>query len=277
MGALNALQRGSSAEPALQNITCLFSAACIDLTLPQPRFQLAADSDVEDLPSPAVLARSAVDSSTPRLCRVIGRLAFKADIHFSLDLFASCSNAWGPQYFSETSNVAAEGLDAFAQPSCSSFRCPVCARARPKYVLLYPPFPLIRAALLRAQADQAHDILVVPYTATSPWWHTVLLASSTRVGPIQRALRLPCSNLFVSTRSNPADHFLAVLHFDFWQGPSPRPRPCLHTLLPRARQAGSRTPACDPPDCLAIRQALAMLLDAPLTRNHSRAGAAYRP
>jgi hypothetical protein len=37
-----------------------------------------------------------------------------------------------------------------------------------------------------------------------------MLASHTRVGPIQRAIRLPCSPLFVSAQSNPAGHFLAV-------------------------------------------------------------------
>ena len=71
---------------------------------------------MEGLPSPAVLARLAVDSATPRLHQVIDHLAYKAGIRISLDLFASTSNAWGPWYFSETREVDAEGLDAFAQP-----------------------------------------------------------------------------------------------------------------------------------------------------------------
>ena len=86
-----------------------------------------------------------------------------------------------------------------------------------------------------------------------------MLASHTRVGPIQRAIRLPCSPLFVFAQSNPAGYFLAVLHFDFWQGPSPRPRACIHSHL--LRPAGYRAPPGDLPDRLAMLQALALLFD----------------
>ena len=100
---------------------------------------------------------------------------------------------------------------------------------------------------------------MVPYAASFSWWHTAILASRTRVGPIQRAIQLPCSALFVSAQSNPAGHHLAVLHFDFWQGPSQRPRACLHSHM--LRPAGSRVPTCDPPDHLALLQALALLVE----------------
>ena len=259
MAALRALDRGCSADPALQDITCLFTTACAQLRLTQPRFLLAADPTLEVPPLLAALDHLAADSATPRLRRVITRLARRAGLRISLDVFASASNAWGPRYFSETREAGSEGIDAFAQSSWSSSTCPLCACSRPEFVLLYPPFPLIWQALARAQADQAHGILVVPYAASSPWWHSAMLASRTRVGPIQLAIRLPCSPLFVSAQSNPAGHFLAVLHFDFWQGSSPRPRACPHTHL--LRPAGFRTPPSDLPDRLAMRQALALLFN----------------
>ena len=259
MVALSALQRGTSADPGLQDLVCLFTAACVSWAIPRPQFLLADDTSIDDLPSPAALARLTTDSATPRLRLVIARLAYRAQQRISLDLFASHTNTWGARYFSETREADAEGLDAFAQSSWSMSFCPHCNKARPDFVLLYPPFPLIKAALQRAQADQAHGILVVPYAASSPWWHSAMLASRTRVGPIQRAIRLPCSDSFVSNRSNPDGHFLAVLHFDFWQGPTPRLRPCPHALL--RRPLGVRTPPCDPPDRLALRQALALHFD----------------
>lgn len=255
--ALRALERGSSTDPALQDIVCLFTAACVDLRLSQPLFLLAPVTAHEELPTQAVLARLAADSATPRLRRIIHRLASKAGLRITLDLFASAGNAWGPRYFSEIREVGAEGQDAFTQSSWASSVCPECQSARPEFVLLYPPFPLIREALARARADQAHGILVVPYAASSPWWHSAMTASLTRVGPIQRAIRIPCSPLFVANQTNPAGHSLAVLHFDFWQDPTPRPRPCLHAHAPRP--AGHRLPTCDPPDLLALRQALALL------------------
>ena len=259
MVALSALQRGTSADPGLQDLVCLFTAACVSWAIPRPQFLLADDTSIDDLPSPAALARLTTDSATPRLRLVIARLAYRAQQRISLDLFASHTNTWGARYFSETREADAEGLDAFAQSSWSMSFCPHCNKARPDFVLLYPPFPLIKAALQRAQADQAHGILVVPYAASSPWWHSAMLASRTRVGPIQRAIRLPCSDSFVSNRSNPDGHFLAVLHFDFWQGPTPRLRPCPHAHL--RRPLGVRTPPCDPPDRLALRQALALHFD----------------
>jgi hypothetical protein len=257
--ALRALDRGCSTDPALQDITCLFAAACVQLHLPQPRFLLSADPNAEVLLLPAAPEHLAVDSATPRLRRIIARLAYRAGLRISLDVFASASNAWGPRYFSETREAGSEGTDAFAQSSWSSSICPLCACLRPEFILLYPPFPLIRQALARAQTDQAHGILVVPYASSSPWWHSAMLASHTRVGPIQRAIRLPCSPLFVFAQSNPAGYFLAVLHFDFWQGPSPRPRACIHSHL--LRPAGFRAPPSDLPDRLAMLQALALLFD----------------
>ena len=208
--ALRALDRGCSTDPALQDIACLFTAACVDLRLAQPQFLLAPVTAHAELPTQAVLARLAADSATPRLRRIIHLLAIKAGLRITLDLFASAGNAWGPRYFSEIREAGAEGQDAFTQSSWASSVCPECQSARPEFVLLYPPFPLIREALARARADQAHGILVVPYAASSPWWHSALSASLTRVGNIQRATRIPCSPLFVANQTNPAGHFLAV-------------------------------------------------------------------
>ena len=229
--AISAFQRGAGDDPVLQDIVMLFTSACLDLRLPPPLFlgtasgpTAVADSD---------LARIRVDSASPRLRARIRDLARRAGLQITMDLFASRENAFCARYCSELSDPLAEARDAFTQPSWAASLCPICARSRPEFVLLYPPFALIAQAVLRARLDKAHGIMVVPFATTAPWWPTLMHASCSRTGPFRPAVRLPCSPELVLHQSNPLGHSIALLHFDFWSGPDPRPRPCLHGHVPR--------------------------------------------
>jgi hypothetical protein len=84
----------------------------------------------------------------------------------------------------------------------------------------------------------------VPYAATAPWWPTILRAS--RTDARRHPLRIPCSPTYVDNQSNPAGYYLTALHFDFWQGQSPRPRSCPHGhLSPRPAGPGPNPDLAD--------------------------------
>jgi hypothetical protein len=238
--AIHALQHGCSSDPILQDIAMLFQVACMDLRVLPPMFLLAS-------PAPASAPRhypctgaSLADSVTPLLHRIIRTLASRSRNRISIDLFATAENTFCPRYFSEFYEQGAEGQDALSQPSWASSICPTCALRRPEFVLLFPPFPLIR----HAQCDRAHGILVVPFATTADWWHTVVSASVPRshTNRLKPALRIACDPRHVSLQSNPPGYYLAVIHFDFWQGPSPRPRPCIHSNIPRPPQLNQLDP-----------------------------------
>ena len=248
-----ALQRGVSSDPVLQDIVLLFTAACLDWHIGPPAFLLVqgpADPALATLPISTL-----TDTSTPQLRLLIRSLARSASQRISLDLFASSLNAFCPRFCSEFGEPAAELQDAFCQPSWASSLCPCCGVTRPEFVLLYPPFHLIAPAIRRAQADQAHGILVVPFATTASWWYTVSQASRTRLDRRTRALRLPCTPEYVLNQSNPLGHKIAVLHFDFWQGAEPRPRACLHGDFHRPHP----TARSDSTDRLLITTLLASL------------------
>ena len=229
--AISAFQRGAGDAPVLQDIVMLSTSACLDLRLPPPLFlgtasgpTAAADSD---------LARTRIDSASPRLRVRIRDLARRAGLQITMDLFASRENAFCARYCSELADPQAEARDAFTQPSWAASLCPICARSRPEFVLLYPPFALIAQAVLRAQLDKAHGIMVVPFATTAPWWSSLMHASRSRTSNFHHAIKLPCSPGLVLHQSNSPGHSIALLHFDFWSGPDPRPRPCLHGHVPR--------------------------------------------
>ena len=229
--AISAFQRGSGDDPVLQDIVMLFTSACLDLRLSPPLFlgtlsgrTATADPDT---------AHTRIDSASPRLRARIRDLAHRAGLQITMDLFASRENAFCARYCSELPDPQAEARDAFTQPSWACSRCPICARLRPEFVLLYPPFNLIGQAVRRAQVDRAHGVMVVPFATTASWWQTLMHASRSRTGTFRPAFRLPCSPDWVLHQSNPPGHSIALLHFDFWSSSDPRPRPCLHGHVPR--------------------------------------------
>ena len=153
------------------------------------------------------------------------------------------------RFYSKAPEAAAAGTDAFDKDSWADSDCPWCHRRQPEFVLLYPPHDLARAAVMRAHQDQAQGIAILPCAHTAPWWHTVMAASRSPVRPLQPFHRLRCSDKNVEHRTSPPGFFLAVFHFDFWQGDSPRPRCCAHG--PLSRPADPDSVLNDALDCAA--------------------------
>ena len=231
--AARALARGSSQDPALQDMALLLQSACMDQQLRPPLFLPSPLLTPPDPLSTAATRVALADSATPRLRTFIKSLAILAGAQLTIDLFASTTNAQCPRFYSMAPEAAAAGTDAFAKDSWADSTCPWCQRRRPDFVLLYPPHGLARTAIMRAHQDQAQGIAILPCAHTAPWWHTAMAASCSPVRSFQPFHRLRCSDKNVNHRTNPPGFFLAVFHFDFWREDSPRPRLCSHGPLPR--------------------------------------------
>jgi hypothetical protein len=104
-----------------------------------------------------------------------------------------------------------------------------------------------------AQLDQAHGTAIPPCTHTAPRWQTAMAASWSAVRLLQPVYRISCSHSNLTHRSSPGGHHLAVFHFDFWQGDSPRPRACQHGHLLRLLDPAAVS--ADTADCQAVHAA----------------------
>jgi hypothetical protein len=250
---VSALRHGSSNDPSLHDISMLFSTACMDLHLPRPLLLTAPARDFPQPLSPAANRVALVDSATPRLLVLVNDLGLQAGARITIDLFATSENAQCERFFSATPEALASGTDALQQDSWSSSPCPWCNRRRPDFVLLFPPVHLIRQAVRRAQLDRAHGIAILPCSHTAPWWQTAMAASRSSVRHFQPFHRISCSHTNLAHRSSPGGHHLAVFHFDFWRGDSPRPRACHHGHLRRPPDPAAVS--ADTADCQAIHDA----------------------
>jgi hypothetical protein len=250
--ALGALCKGAPHCPALQDIAMLFLSACVHLHLRQPLFLSSPHGQSLRPTPPNASTLALLDSATPTLRKLVRLLALRVGHKITLDLFATRCNTITPRFYSAWTEPEAEAQDAMSQTDWGQSLCPLCQKLRPDFVFLYPPFGLVPAALRKAQYDQAQGILVVPYATTAPWWPTILRISRTdhRLHPT----RIPCSPTYVDNQSNPAGHYITILHFDFWQGTSPRSRSCPHGHL--ARGSASSCPGPDQPDLDLITAAL---------------------
>jgi hypothetical protein len=255
--AAQALRLGTSPDEALQDISMLFTTSCMELRIPRPL--------ILESPAPRPLAPlsesdqliASTDSANERLRRLVCDLARVAGHRLTIDLFASASNSQCPRFYSHHPEPASAGVDALAQDSWASSHCPWCQAHRPDVCLLFPPFQLLRAALCKARAEQAHGIAIVPCAHTAPWWPTLQAASRSKPRSFECYFRVPSHNSLDACTSAPGFHH-AVLHFDFWTGRAPRPRPCAHGHLPRtshpaaaASDAADHTNICRSLDRLA--------------------------
>jgi hypothetical protein len=251
--ATRALLRGSSSDPVLQDISMLFTTACFELNIPRP-WLLEAPSSRSSPPDHAADPHTAsMDSANSRLRRLVHDTARQAGLHLTIDLFATASNTQCPRFYSTSPEPASAGVNALDQDSWAHSLCPWCQAIRPECCLLFPPFPLLRASLLKARADQAHGIAIVPCAHTAAWWPIILDASRTKPGSRDPYLRLVSRHNLHHCTSTPGSHH-ALLHFDFWAGASPRPRACPHGHLPRGAHVASA--AADAADSNQIRLTL---------------------
>ena len=233
---ISSMQRGSSSDPVLQDISMLFQAACLDLRTQRPAFLKSPESIIPAPLPDSERQLALMDSSTPTLKQLVRDLARHARHTISLDLFASSANRICERYFSATAEPDSEGVDALRHPGWAWSHCHTCQRLRPEFVFLYPPFALVRKAIGRAFQDQAQGIAVLPYAPSAPWWHTIISAALPVGRADSPAIKLRCGPTCVQNQSNAnSGHFIAVIRFDFWQGNAPRPAPCIHTHKPRPR------------------------------------------
>ena len=229
--ALLALSKGDPRNPSLQDISMLFLSACLQLRIRQPLVLTTPLGQFLRPTPPNAGILAILDSATPKLRTLAHSLASGAGHRFTIDLFATHSNTLTPRFYSAWAEPRAEAQDALSQLDWSQSFCPTCQKNRADFVFLYPPFELVPLALRKAQVDQAHGILVVPFASTAPWWPTILNACNRTRRHRTRPVRIPCSPEYVENQSNPAGYYITALHFDFWQDPTPRPRACPHGHL----------------------------------------------
>ena len=230
-----ALQQGSTSDPSLQDIAMLFQTACLELRARRPAFLAYTSGTGPPSGSSAQrLGLPGLDSSTPALQRILHSAAGLTGHRISIDLFASSTDRVCDRFFSEDTELDSEGCNALIQPNWTQSFCPTCQRTRPEFVLLYPPFNLVKAAVKRAQQEQAQGLAVVPYAPNAPWWHTLINAGRPVWARSARLRKLHCCPTYVQNQSNaPTGHFIAIFSFDFWAGELPRPASCIHMHLHR--------------------------------------------
>jgi hypothetical protein len=239
--ALLALARGAPHCPALQDISMLFQTACILLQIAQPSL-LVTPSGLHARPAPSNAAMiAALDTSSDILRARAHDLAHSVGCSFTLDLFATDGNSITPRFYSQWPETASEAVDALAQPDWGQSYCIQCQSYRPEFVFLYPPFGLVKAALRKARQDHAHGVMVVPYAPSAHWWPAILPPPSRSNPKRKLPPRLACCAKNVRNQSNPDGHYITILHFDFWQGISPRPRACAHAHAHRGPHLGRST------------------------------------
>jgi hypothetical protein len=211
----------------------------MDLRLARPLLLLAGPADYGQPASEfsLELRAASADSATALLRDRVDHLAAQAGYSLTLDLFASSSNTQCACFYSAFPEPAASGVDALLQPSWAASPCQWCMAHRPDFVPLFPPVPLVRAAVNKARQDQAHGISILPCHHSAPWWRTIIGASRTRVSLGQQFYRIRASAANVSHCGWSSSARLALFHFDFWLRFLARPRTQAATLRARSPRA----------------------------------------
>ena len=243
--AARALTRGSSRDPALQEIVLLLQAARLHLRAHHILFLPIPPPSTGASLTGAQQRAASRDSAAPRLISLYRSIASSAGQLITVDLFASTCNAACARFLSLDPEPAAEATDAFLQPSWASSHCPWCQLPRPDFVLLFPPHQLAEAAIRRAEQDQAQGVAILPYAPTATWWLTAISASRTTRSKFQPFYRIRSSGPTLLQGTAAPGSRLAVFHFDFWRGQDPRPRPCAHGHLARFTSTDSRLDSLD--------------------------------
>jgi hypothetical protein len=233
--ALSSLCHGDFRRPAVQDAALLLGAACLDLRLSFPVFL-----PFPPPPSVFVLGRPGsdpddTDESSPSLRKLLFALARGQGSEISLDVFASERSALVPRFFSAEPSSAAEGTDAFCQPSWGFTRCQGCGLLHSEFVALTPPHDRVAEALRKAKCDEAVGVMVVPYQCTAPWWPLAMGASTTpsrSTAAFAPCLKRSCRGHLL----NQSGSFLpsiAILTFDFRSTDSPPTFPPCHSAPTR--------------------------------------------
>jgi hypothetical protein len=180
IGALTALRKGSFASVFLQQ--CAMRACrlerrigCETLHLHAPGTTLIEEG-VDDLSRDAAAA-AAGPVSGPRVRAAIDTLARALGWSVTIDAFASASNALVPRFFAQFAEPQAEVEDAFSANDWGCSLCPVCGHTHRETLFAFPPPSLLNRFVMKAQADGARALVVVPLSVAAPWWSKLLRAS----------------------------------------------------------------------------------------------------
>jgi hypothetical protein len=96
---------------------------------------------------------------------------------FTVDAFASESNARAPRFWSRFHEPGSEAISALCVPDWARSLCPTCGVMHREVLYLHPPHYLVRAAVEKECADRALCVLLVPVAILSPHWSKLLAAS----------------------------------------------------------------------------------------------------
>jgi hypothetical protein len=136
---------------------------------------------------------------------------------FTVDAFASESNARAPRFWSRFHEPGSEAISALCVPDWARSLCPACGAMHREVLFLHPPYPLVSAAVEKAVADRALCVLLVPVAILSPHWNKLLAASVLPRGApyVDGFLRVrdPSSHLSWPDALPPAE--LAIFACDF--------------------------------------------------------------
>ena len=157
--------------------------------------------------------------STQHLRSLVDDEARRHSERVTLDVFASGDNAVVPRFFARHAEPAAEGVNAFAQPSWAVSRCPACGQRHREFPLIFSPRALLPATVAKLRADGVRGVVIVPYALSDPAWPTLMGASLTRLDNQRDACHiLPASAIqrYVSDTSELGGaQRLAVFAVDF--------------------------------------------------------------
>ncbi len=135
---------------------------------------------------------------------------------FSIDLFASRTNARLPRYYSRYPDPGAEATDALAQDWTR------------EQAYCFPPFPIIGQVLRKLHLEGGRMLLVVPSWHAQSWWPSLLALVDREVEPIH----LPAASIDNPARWDalpPSDADLCAWMLSAPSGPrgSSHPRPSI--------------------------------------------------
>jgi hypothetical protein len=168
---------------------------------------------------------------------------------FTVDAFASESNARVPRFWSKFHEPGAEAICALCVPDWARSLCPTCGAVHRDVLFLHPPHYLVRAAVEKACADRALCVLLVPVAILCPHWNKLLAASILPRGApyVDGFLRIRDPSLHLSWPAALPAAELAIFACDFGLL-EPRPGLPAPSLCPGAFARRPRHPCGSPAD-----------------------------